>query len=238
MFKSGVLADGDFVVSEEGVSQGSLCSPVLSNIYAHEVIDMWFEKVVKGHCKGQVEMFRYCDDLVICCQYQRDAERVKEALGKRLAKFGLGMNKEKTRLAQFSKVKAKQKIKQEAFDFLGFTFYLGKSKKGDLIPKVKTNGSRLRKKLKSVNVWAREVRNKAPLKEIWTTFCLKLEGHIQYYGVSFNVRWVEIFRKKAIRIMFKWLNRRSQRKSFNWVKFELFMERYPAPKARICHALF
>lgn len=138
---------------------------------------------------------------------------------------------------QFSKAKSRQKIKQEAFDFLGFTFYLGRSRKGDL-PKVKTNGARLRKKLKSVNVWAREVRNKAPLKEIWKAFGQKLEGHIQYYGVSFNARSVHNFRNKAIRTMFKWLNRRSQRKSFNWEEFELFMSRYPAPKARICHVLF
>lgn len=176
--------------------------------------------------------------LVICCQYQSDAERVQEALGKRLAKFGLALNKEKTRLVQFSKKKAKQGIKQEAFDFLGFTFYLGRSKKGDLIPKVKTSGSRLGKKLKRVNAWAREVRNKAPLKEIWTSFCQKLEGHIQYYGVSFNVRGVKIFQEKAIKIMFKWLNRRSQRKSFNWEKFTLFLAKYPAPKARTCHLLF
>jgi RNA-directed DNA polymerase len=238
MFKAGVLADGDLVANGEGVGQGSLCSPVLSNIYAHEVIDVWFEKVVKGHCKGNVEMFRYCDDLVICCQYQRDAERIKEGLSKRLAKFGLALNEEKTRLVQFSKEKARQKIKQEAFDFLGFTFYLGKSLKGALIPKVKTDGLRLRKKLKRVNAWAREVRNKAPLKEIWAAFCRKLEGHIQYYGVSFNVGMVRTFRQKSIDIMFKWLNRRSQRKSFSWEKFELFMGIYPPPKARICHVLF
>ncbi len=230
--------EGDLTMSEEGISQGSLCSPVLSNIYAHEVIDIWFEKVVKDHCEGQVELFRYCDDLVICCQYQRDSERVKEALGKRLAKFGLALNEEKTRLARFSKVKARKKIQQEAFYFLGFTFYLGKSRKGDVIPKVKTNGSRLRKKLKSINVWAREVRNKAPLKEIWKAFGQKLEGHIQYYGVSFNIKGVKDFHYKAIRILFRWLNRRSQRKSFNWEKFELFMNRYPPPKVRICHALF
>jgi hypothetical protein len=175
---------------------------------------------------------------VICCQYQRDAERVKEALGKRLLKFGLALNEEKTRLARFSKGKARQKIQQEAFDFLGFTFYLGRSRKGDIIPKVKTIGSRLRKKLKCVNAWAREVRNKAPLKEIWKAFGKKLEGHIQYYGVTFNFKGVYNFRYKAIMIMFKWLNRRSQRRSFSWQKFYLFMEVYPPPKARICHALF
>lgn len=238
MFRAGVLVDGDLAVSEEGVVQGSLCSPVLSNIYAHEVIDSWIEKVVKGHCKGRVEMFRYCDDMMICCQYQSDAERVKEALNKRLAKFSLALNQEKTRLVQFSKAKARQNIKQEAFDFLGFTFYLGKSQRGILIPKVKTNGTRLRKKLKKVSLWARKVRNKAPLKEIWKAFGQKLEGHIQYYGVSSNTKSVQNFRDKTIRIMFKWLNRRSQRKSFGWEKFELFMSRHPAPKARICHVLF
>jgi len=237
MFKAGVLENGDLTISEEGVCQGSLCSPILSNIYAHEVIDSWFEKVVKGFCKGRVELFRYCDDVVICCQYQRDAEQIKEALDKRLGEFGLALNIEKTRLVPFSKEKAKQRIKQDAFDFLGFTFYLGRSQKGAVIPKVKTNGSRLRKKLKRVNAWAREIRNKAPLKEIWAAFCQKLEGHIQYYGVSFNGS-VNTFRKIAIEIMFKWLNRRSQRKSFNWEKFNLFMGLYPPPKARICHALF
>lgn len=238
MFKAGVLADGELVVSEDGVSQGSLCSPVLSNIYAHEVIDSWFEKVVKAHCKGHVELFRYADDLVICCRYQRDAERIKEALGKRLAKFGLTLNEEKTRLAQFSKEKAKQGIKQGSFNFLGFTFYLGKSRKEVIIPKVKTQGSRLREKLKRVNAWAREVKDKAPLGMIWTAFCQKLEGHIRYYGVSFNGRAVDTFRDKSIRIMFKWLNRRSQRKSFDWEKFKLFMSKYPPPKLRICHVLF
>jgi group II intron reverse transcriptase/maturase len=238
MFKAGVLADGDLIMSEEGVSQGSLASPVLSNIYAHEVIDIWFEKVRKDHCEGQVELFRYCDDLVICCQYQRDAEWVKEALGKRLAKFGLALNEEKTRLARFSKGKARQKIQQEAFDFLGFTFYLGKSRKDNVVPKVKTIGSRLRKKLKRVNAWAREVRNRALLKEIWMAFGKKLEGHIQYYGVSFNFKGVCSFRYKAVKIMFKWLNRRSQRKSFSWKKFKLFMGLHPPPKARICHVLF
>lgn len=238
MFKAGVLADGDLVMSEEGVTQGSLCSPILSNIYAHEVIDKWFEKVVKVYCKGRVELFRYCDDAVICCQYQRDAERIKEALSKRLTKFDLSLNEKKTRLVQFSRVKANQGVKREAFDFLGFTFYWGKSRKGFFIPKVKTNGSRLCKKLKGINAWAREVRSKAPLKEIWGTFCQKLEGHIQYYGVSFNDKKVSSFRAKAIKIMFKWLNRRSQRKSFKREKFESFMLKFPPPKARVCHVLF
>lgn len=238
MFKSGVLTDGELTISDEGVAQGSLCSPILSNIFAHEVVDKWIEEVAKSHTKGHTKMFRYCDDLVICCQYQKDAERIKEALVKRLAKYGLALNKEKTRMVRFSKIKARQGIKQEGFDFLGFTFYLGKSRKGAVMPKLKTCGTRLRKKLKNVNAWARANRNRSPLKEIWKVFCQKLEGHIRYYGVSFNDKAVSSFRDKAIKIMFKWLNRRSQRKSLDRVKYELFMARFPAPRVRVCHTLF
>ena len=152
---------------ETTILKGKLCSPVLSDIYAaHDVLDDWFEKVVKGYCEGKVEIFRYWDDLVICCQYQRDAERAKGRLRKRLTKFGLVLNEEKTWLVQFSKEKTRQKIKQGAFDFLRFTFYLGKSKKRIILPKVKTNGLRLRKKLKSLNVGAQKVIDKATLKEI------------------------------------------------------------------------
>ncbi len=161
-------------------------------------------------------------------------------MGKRLARFGLTLNEEKTRFAPFSKAKVKRGIKQEIFDFLGFTFYWGKSRKrkGMVIPKLKTSATRFRGKLKRVNVWARKVRNKAPLKTIWTLFCQKLEGHIRYYGVSFNCKKVASFCDKAIRVMFKWLNRRSQRKSFTWEAFERFRAIHPSPQVKICHALF
>lgn len=238
MFKAGVLSYGELTVSEEGVPQGSPCSPTIANIFAHYVIDEWFEEVVKVHCNGRAELFRYADDAVICCQYKEDATRIRSALSKRLAKYKLKLNEEKTSCVSFSRSGYQQAKMQGAFHFLGFTFYWGCSRKGAAIPKVMTHGKRMRSKLKNVNEWARSMRNKHRLAYIWRLFCSKLEGHIRYFGVSFNVRRVEIFVHRAVRTLFKWLNRRSQRKSFNWEKFMLFIEAHPLPKIKVHHSLF
>lgn len=131
MFKSGILTEGDLRISEEGVPQRSICSPILANIFAHYVIDKWIEEMVKPNCKGKVALFRYADDAVICCQYGSDAQRIKETLGKRLGKFKLQLNEEKTKLVSFDKRLASQGVQQGNFDFLGFTFYWGKSRTED-----------------------------------------------------------------------------------------------------------
>ena len=238
MFKAGVLSENELKISDEGVPEGSIASPILSNIFAHYVIDLWFESTVKKHCRGKVEMFRYCDDMVVCCQYQQDAERVKKALAKRLTRYKLKMNEDKTHCVEFSKVLYRQGKSQGTFDFLGFKFYLGRSRNGVVMSKVKTSGTRIRSKLKKVNQWAKEIRNKHRLKQIWKMFCIKLQGHIRYYGVSFNYRGVCRFLDKAKKLMFKWLNRRSQRRSFSWEKFQLFVIQNPLPSAKIYHKLF
>ena len=238
MFKSGILTEGDLSVSEEGVVQGSICSPVIANIFSNEVIVKWMEETVKVHCSGEVKMFLYADDMVICCQYQRDAQRIKTALGRRLEKYGLKMNEDKTKLVRFSRRQKRAGIAQETFDFLGFTFYIGKSRKGDYLVKLKTTGKRFRMKLKKMNQWASDIRNRIPLKQILELASAKLRGHVQYYGVSHNFVWVSKFIYHAKRILFKWLNRRSQRKSFTWEKFKLFLTKMNFPKAKICHKLF
>lgn len=238
MFKAGVLAEGELIYSDEGVVQGSCCSPVIANIFAHDVIDEWIDHTVKSHCKGEVKMTRYADDLVICCQDQQDAARIKVALAQRLEKYGLKMNEEKTKLVKFSIKNQKRGERQETFDFLGFTFYLGGSRKGSPLVKVKTSGKRFRAKLKKVNDWARSIKNKMTLNQLMKLAASKVRGHIQYFGVSHNYKYVERFVWKVTVILFKWLNRRSQRRSFTWERFTKYLDKIKFPKAKIYHPLF
>jgi RNA-directed DNA polymerase len=198
------------------------------------VIDEWFEETVKTHSRGEVKLIRYCDDLCICCEHESDAIRIRTTLTKRLAKFKLKLNEDKTKVVNFSKAAGNK----STFDFLGFTFYTGRSRKGFETVKVKTVGKRMGAKLKKVTQWMREVKNEYTLKELWKKFCIKLEGHVRYYGVSSNIKCIQTFIDKATKIVFKWLNRRSQRKSFSWERFGLFIEANPRPKARICYKLF
>jgi hypothetical protein len=238
MFKAGVLAEGELTVSNEGLPQGSICSPVLANVFAHYVIDTWFEDTVKRHCKGRVALFRYADAAIVCCQYEQDAIRLKVALGKRLTKYHLDLNEEKTRLVPFAKGAQRRGDQQGVVDFLGFTFYWGRSRRGAVIPKLRTSGKRVRHKLKRVNEWARRVRNVLPLKQIWAVFRAKLRGHIQYYAVSFNGKAVNKFIYQATRNLFRHLNHRSQRKSFTWEQFDRFRKAHPLPPVKIYHKLF
>ena len=155
-----------------------------------------------------------------------------------MEKFKLQLNEEKTKRISFDKKAAAQGVKQGTFDFLGFTFYWGNSKTGRTIPKLKTRAKTLATKLKRVNEWAKQIRNERPLKEIWKILKAKMRGHVQYYGVSHNAKKVERFIYKTRRIMFKWLNRRSQRKSFTWEQFGLFIATNPLPTVKIVHRMF
>jgi group II intron reverse transcriptase/maturase len=235
MLKAGILDKDTFTVSDEGVPQGSVASPVLANIFAHVVLDDWFEKVVKSHCRGKVALFRYADDAVICCQYSDDSQRIGRVLDKRMAKYKLRLNTEKTHTVQFD---LNRRETSGVFDFLGFTFYLGLSRTQRTIPKLKSSGKKLRTKLKRVNQWCKENRNRYRLRELWQMFCQKLRGHIQYYGVSFNYDAVLGFIKKSIRLFVKWLDRRSQKRSMTMDKFTEYMKIYPAPSVRIYHKLY
>ena len=238
MFKAGVLTKGELITSDEGVAQGACCSPILANIMAHYVIDTWFESTVKQHCRGKAELYRYADDMVICCTLSEDAERIKVAVGNRLTKYGLSMNQGKTKLVPFSKRSKGLGQRQGTFDFLGFTFYLSRSRKRKVIAKVKTSRKKFCSKLNRVSEWARIVCRRQKLKLIWPTFIAKLRGHINYYGVSFNIEHVKCFIAKASEILFKWLNRRSQRRSYTWEQYRKFMEAFPLPKAKTVVRLF
>ena len=238
MFKAGILSDKVLRITEEGVPQGSVCSPIMANIYAHYALDTWIEEEIQPHCRGKVKFFRYADDGVICCEKEIDAKKIMKVIEKRLAKFKLKLNKEKTKVVPFSANKARQGIQQGTFDFLGFTFYFGKTRRGKWIPKLKTAKKRFVTKLKRVTHWMKTNRNKIKFKPLWNIFCAKLRGHIQYYGVSFNQHYVEKFTYEATKIFFKWINYRSQRKSMNWEEFNKFCNKYPLPAVKTVHKLW
>ena len=235
MLKCGILGDAGFRRSDEGVTQGSVCSPVLANIFAHYVLDDWFESTVKEHCREEVALFRYADDAVICCNSEKDAARIRKALESRLSKYGLALNQAKTSLVKFDK---RDHRGSGGFDFLGFTFYVGLTRNGRPIPKLKSSGKKLRSKLLNVKLWCRRYRNEYRLSELWQRFCVKLRGHVQYYGVSFNGEAVDGFVKKSIFVFLKWINRRSQKRSMTYEQFKNYMSIYPPPKARIVHRLY
>lgn len=238
LLKAGVLRDGELSMTDEGSPQGNVASPILANIYAHYVIDVWFQDVVKLHVKGPVELFRYADDMVICCRFRSDAERIHRALAGRLEKYSLALNAEKTKSVSFDKRGFQAGMKQETFDFLGFTFYLGRSRHNNVVVKVQTSRKRFRSKLQRVTAWVKANRHRAKLTPLWLMFTGKLVGHIRYYGVSFNSRQVGNFLYRSVRTFFKWMNRRSQKRSFNWDQFLKFLQKYPLPPVRVYVPLF
>jgi RNA-directed DNA polymerase len=237
MLKSGIFRDKRFEVSDEGSPQGNIASPILSNIYAHYVLDTWMEEVVPKHTRQQVKSFRYADDQVICCRYRSDAVRVQRALKGRLKKFGLELNVEKTKVVKFSKLEFTA-IKQGIFDYLGFTFYIRRSRKGHVHVAIKTSSKRFYSKLRKVNLWCQLNKDKQKLLPLWRTFNSKIRGHIQYYAVSLNSDYVYSFVFQATGIFFKWINRRSQRKSMNWEQFNKFRSAFPGPEVSIRHRLY
>jgi RNA-directed DNA polymerase len=238
MFKAGVLSKGDLIMSDEGVPQGSICSPVLANVFAHYALDLWIEEMVKPACRGKVKLFRYADDAIICCQKDEDAIRIRKALGKRLEKYKLSLNEEKTKQVPFDKELVAEGVEQGTFDFLGFTFYWGRSKSGRIIPKLKTKSKTMKAKLRKVKEWIRKIKDKKPIKQIWKIFTAKLRGHVNYYGVSHNTENVAKFLHESKKIVFKWLNRRSQRASFTWEQFERYIEKHQLPTVKVVHRLF
>ncbi len=240
--KAGVMEAGKWQMTDKGTPQGGIISPILANIYLHYVLDLWLERVVKRQSRGIVMMVRYADDFVICVQYKDDAEQILVALRNRLEKFGLELAEDKTKIIGFGRyaVENASKKGQRAgtFNFLGFTHFCDKTRSGRFKVGRTTDRKRFSAKMKEMNNWLRSVRNVAPVKDWWPILCAKLRGHFQYYGVSGNYRGIKRFYYLTVRLVLKWLNRRSQKKSYNWESYREYLEKYPLPKPRIYHDFY
>lgn len=240
--KSGVVEEGKRYKSETGTPQGGVLSPVLANIYLHYVLDLWFDKVIKNKFNGFLDVVRYADDFIIIGQYKDEAHRILFELKQRLTKFGLELAKDKTRIIEFgrfAKANANGKGKRaETFNFLGFTHFCSKSRKGKFKLGRVTDRKKFATKMQEMNIWLKLVRNVTEMKNWWRILCSKLRGHFQYYGVSGNYRGIQRFYYLTIRLVFKWVNRRSQKKSFNWERFKRYLKLYPLPTPRIYHNFY
>ena len=226
--KAGIMTEENIVEKpHKGTPQGGVISPVLANIYLHYILDMWFERIVKTHIEGESMMITYADDFVCAFRYKRDAERFMIALEKRFGKFGLALAQEKTKLIKFSRF---SKDRNGDFDFLGFTFRWSTSRKGkDLITHT-TSKKKFNASAKRIKQWIRENRN-CRIRKLIDLLNIKLKGYYNYYGIVGNYKMLEKMDLVIKRLLYKWLNRRSQRRSFNWIDFKKKLrERYPVQR--------
>ena len=240
--KAGYVESDRLVLTSQGTPQGGNLSPILANIFLHYVLDLWVEKKIRPQLRGAVQLVRYADDFICMVQYADDAQRIERALRERFAKFDLELHPEKTRTISFGRYERenakRQNRKPNTFDFLGFTHYCDTTRKGKFMVNRKTSRKKFRAKLAAMNTWLKAIRNYKKVKEWWPALRVKLRGHYQYYGVSGNMRSLQRFYWLTVRMVYKWLNRRSQRQSFNWERFQNYLEHYPLPKPRVVHNLF
>ncbi len=231
----GVLEGETFTRPDEGTVQGSILSPILGNIYLHNVLDKWFEKEVKPRLKGKSNLIRYCDDFLICFERMEDAEKVMAVLGKRLLRYNLELHPEKTRLIEFQRPSSEQKGGKGlgSFDFLGLTVYWRRNFKGPgWHISWKTRKARLSRAKKAINDFCRSHRHE-PVSVQHKALVSRLRGHFNYFGVNDNVHSLSVLRKEAIHIWHKWLNRRSQRAIKNWESFKDLLKAFPLPEPKV-----
>jgi RNA-directed DNA polymerase len=228
--KAGVLEkDGKVVHPVTGTPQGGIISPILANIYLHYVLDLWFQRVVKKDCQGEACLIRYADDFVAAFERGEEAERFLPELEGRLKKFGLELSKVKTRIITFHRDPPSGGSR---FEFLGFEFYWGKDRRGKPHLKRRTSRGRLEASLKRFTQWCRKNRN-LKMRVLFWKLNAKLRGYYNYYGIVGNYESLAQFFHRGLRILFKWLNRRSQRRSYNWEGFAVLLKHYKVEKPRI-----
>jgi RNA-directed DNA polymerase len=235
--KAGVLKEDLWQGGEEGTPQGGIVSPLLANLYLHHVLDQWIESDVKPRLKGSVQLIRYADDAVLCFKREEDARRVYEVLGKRFEKYRLTLHPEKTRLLDFRPPGADNDGKSSTFSFLGFTFYWSHTRQGRRIVKPKTQRKRFLSKLKAIGEECRKDRHQ-PIGKQQAKLVVRLQGHINYYGVSHNFRALKLFIRGAEAIWMKWLNRRGAPNKLTAPQWRKIVERQRWVNIRIKHKLF
>jgi RNA-directed DNA polymerase len=239
MLKAGIMEDGLPQASEEGAPQGSIVSPILSNIYLHYALDLWFEKRVKPNTKGKAYLFRYADDFLCAFQYKDDAQDFERNLKDRLEGFGLEVAPEKTRRMEYGPYaveNAKRKDeKRPAFTFLGLTHYCGRTRYGHFKVKRCTSIKKFRAKLREYAAWIRKARGKMSTGELMRGAKARIQGHLNYYAITDNSRMCETYHYWFTRTTFKWLNRRSQRLSYNWEEFNQMLRaiNWPTPRIKV-----
>ena len=221
--KSGILEQGKLISAEKGTPQGGIISPILGNIYLHFVLDDWFEKVVERQTKGYAGMVRYADDSVACFQYKEEAEKYLRSVKKRLAKFGLEVAEEKTKILEFGRFAARERRKQgkrkpETFEFLGFTHYCSTGKNGQFRAKRKTSGKKFRAKVQEMKQWLRS-RMQYKVTDTIKLLNIKLVGHYRYYGITDNTEAVRRYWRIVTIMLYKTLNRRTQKNKYSYKEY-------------------
>ena len=230
----GVLDGEERTEPERGTPQGSGLSPLLGNLYLHHTLDVWFEREVKPRLGGEAVLVRYCDDFVIGFERREDAQRVAEVLGKRMERFGLRLHPEKTRLIAFERPEAGQRSGKGpgTFDFLGFTMYWRRTRRGRWQMWCKTRSKGLRRFNRMVSEWCRRHRH-LPVQDQHAALKRRLVGHFNYFGVNGNTRSLARVVYATVRVWRKWLRRRSQRTRLTWERFNQLLERFPLPRPRV-----
>jgi RNA-directed DNA polymerase len=239
--KAGVMEEGVVRHPETGTPQGGVISPLLANVYLHEVLDLWWERDVRPRMSGRTALVRYADDFVMLFEKEEDARRVEAVLSKRFEKYGLKLHPEKTRLLKFkppgSPPTGGDGGAGSSFDLLGFTHFWGKSRKGKWVVKCKTMSSRLSRTLKRISTWC-SVHRHLPIKAQHIALSRKLRGHDAYYGITGNARALSMLRPLVQRIWQKWLSRRSWKATLTWARMNRLLQVFPLPPPRVVHSVF